>query len=269
MTIPDSDVFVPEFGLCLPPELTLDFDDAESPQEARYRGIEDFGLDLSDPLQTPLSKTHDFSLPDYECDISAGRDSNDSGFGDFSGSGGFSGDLGEYDDDILRYADDAGNLDFSLDPTPLRPRKRRLEETAGAEIRTRHISAEDEDIQRIVRGDHDFARQLQFDNMDDNMNGFREPNFDNYRTPPPIDEPGTERITQDITARPKRKKRVIIIEDDSATVRDADFRSWPEKYLKTQAAAITRRRAFEMAKLAKDRAERYLWEWGGRNSAFY
>src|ERR1700694_3450415 len=75
LTLPDCDTFIPEFGLCLPPELQLNFDTDSSPTSARQDF--DFSANLSDALQTPLTgRSHEFSLPGY--DMSVGNDYNDS-----------------------------------------------------------------------------------------------------------------------------------------------------------------------------------------------
>src|SRR5579862_8290823 len=101
----------------------MEFGDLDCTPTPAPRDRVDFAINLSDPLQTPLSRgTNEFSLPGY--DMSVGHDSsNDSGFGDYSDGGGFS---NYYDEeyDILRYANDSEHLDFNLDPTPARHRKR-------------------------------------------------------------------------------------------------------------------------------------------------
>ena len=53
LTLPDSDIYIPEFGLCLPPELMMDFDDRRDTLTPAHRDEIDFALNLSDPLQTP------------------------------------------------------------------------------------------------------------------------------------------------------------------------------------------------------------------------
>ena len=52
--------------------------------------------------------------------------------------------------------------------------------------RTRYTSADDDDIQRIAREDHDHARQFQYTDFDHDTGGFGEPNFDEYRSPIPV-----------------------------------------------------------------------------------
>ena len=208
MTLPDSDTYVPEFGLCLPPELMMDFCDIDgTPIHVPRDGL-DFALNLSDPLQTPLSRrTSDFSLPGY--DMSIRHDSNDSGFGDYSDGGIFTNDY-EEDDDILRNADDAEHLDFNLDPTPSQSRKRTSQDGGGGDVlkRARHTSADDDDIQRIAREDHDHARQFQYDDFDYDTGGFGDPNFDEYRSPTAVvnDAPAVETTTQDDAPRVRKRR---------------------------------------------------------------
>ena len=239
-----------------------------TPTPAPRDGV-DFALNLSDPLQTPLSRrTSDFSLPGY--DMSIGHDSNnDSGFGDYSDGGGFGNDYGDEEDDILRNANDAEHLDFNLDPPP-QPRKRASQDDSGGDVskRARHTFTDDDDIQRIAREDHDHARQFQYGDFDHDTGGFGEPNFDEYRTPIPVnDDPAVEATLQDDAPRVRKRRRLVIIEDDSSIIKDEDFRSWPEKYLETQAAANARRKNQEMTKLAKERATSYLWGWNGRENS--
>ena len=272
LTIPDSETFIPEFGLCLPPELTTDFDDINGiPFPDHGHNEIELDVNISDPLQIPLERTHDFSLPGYER-LSIGHDSNNnSGFGDFSdgGGGGFGNDY-DYDeeDDILRNANNAGQLDFNLDP-PSTTRKRTAEYGNGdASKRARHTtSIDDDDIQRIAREDHDNGRQLQQTEFDQDTGGFGDLGFDEYRTPPPLnDDPEAERV-QDVAPRAKKRRRIVIVEDSFSTIKDAEYRTWPQKYYEIQAARNARRKAIEMSKLAKERATNYLWGFNGRESS--
>ena len=270
MTLPDSDTYIPEFGLCLPPELMMDFDDLDGTPTPGPRDNEvDFALDLSDPLQTPVSRrTNDFSLPGY--DMSVGHDSsNDSGFGDYCDGGGFGNGYRDYEDDILRNADDAEHLDFNLNPSPSHPRKRASQDDGGdVSKRARHTSADDDDIQRIAREDHDHARHFRYDDFNYDTGGFGDPNFEEYRSPIPVNgDPVVETTTQDDAPRVRKRRRVIIVEDESATIKDEDFRSWPQRYVETQAAANARRKTQDMIKLAKERAKNYLWGWNGRENS--
>ena len=269
LTLPDSDTYIPEFGLCLPPELMMEFSDLDGTPTPAPRDQVDFALSLSDPLQTPPSRgTNEFSLPGY--DMSVGHDSNtDSGFGDYSDGGGFSNDYDE-EYDILRNANDSEHLDFNLDPTPSQRRKRISQDSGGGDVskRARHISADDDDIQRIAREDHDHARRFQYDDFNHYTGGFGEPNFDEYRSPTPVanDAPAVETIAQDDVPKVTKRRR-IIVEDDSSTIKDDNFRLWPQKYIETQAAANARRKTHEMTKLAKERAMNYLWGWNGRENS--
>ena len=249
MTLPDSETFVPEFGLCLAPDIRLDFDSDISTEDE-----EDHAINLSDPLKTPISRT-DFNLPDYNTLLNDGG----SGFGD--GSDGFSNHYDYDDDDILRNADDADTLDFNLDSTPTKSRKRTAREDSDISHKRVYASGEgtDDEIHRIARQDHDIP-----DGMADwphtDEGGFGEPLFTDYQTPPPPES------FDDVFPPPvKKKRRIAIIEDDSATVQDSEFRLWPQKYREMQRVAKARRRNYEMGRIAKENAMKLLWSWGGRS----
>jgi hypothetical protein len=200
--------------------------------------------------------------------MSVGHDSNDSGFGDFSDSGGFGGDdYYDEDDDILRNADDAAHLDFHLDPAPSHHRKRTAKDDATGDFskRTRFSSADSDDIQRIAREDHDYAREFRQIGFSENTGEFGDAGFVEYRTPPIGDN--VERVQDTVVAREKKRRRIVIVEDDSSIIDSDEYRSWPQKYLATQAAASARRRTLEMTKLAKEHAQNYLWGWNGRKNS--
>jgi hypothetical protein len=253
LTLPDSETFVPEFGLHLPPELTLNFE-LGSPTPGARDQI-DYNLNLSETLQTPLhGLNHEFSLPGYN--ISAGLNSTDSAFGDYSG--------GFDDDDILRNADDnAETLDFNLEPTPTRPPKRVGTEDGGTLKRARYTSADgtDDEVQRIAREDHNLAQPSNFDDFG-NDTGFGDPGFDEYRTPPPA-ETAPEQVGEG-TAPARKKQRIVIVEDEAAMIGDRDFRSWPAKYIEMQEVSHLRRKNLEMNRIAKKNAVNCVWGWGGK-----
>jgi hypothetical protein len=255
LTLPDSETFVPEFGIQLPPEFTLNFETGSPTPGARHE-IE-YNLNLSDPLQTPLHSliNHEFSLPGYH--ISAGLDSTDSAFGDYSG--------GFDDDDILRNADDnIEALDFNLDATPTRPPKRHgMVDDVGTLKRARYTSADgmDDEVQRIAREDHDNPQPPIFDDIGNDM-GFGDPGFDDYRTPPPA-ETGPEKVGED-PAPAKKKRRIVIVEDEAPMIGDRDFRSWPAKYIEMQEVSHLRRKNLEMNRIAKRNAVNCVWGWGGK-----
>jgi hypothetical protein len=258
LTLPDCDTFLPEFGLCLPPELQLNFNTYSSPTTSRPNDF-DFSAPLSNDLQTPLTgRSHEFSLPGYGA--SAGNDYNGFGFSD--DIGGFRDD----DDDGLANADDADTLDFDLgpvDPTPTRPHKRVSSDNDTISKRARYtfVDGNDDEIQRIAREDHDNARRG--DTPDNNFDsGFGDIEFAEYRTPPPLSMPPVDETINP----PRKRRRVIIVEDDTSTVKDSDFRSWPEKYLQMQIMGNTRKKNLEMTRIAKQRALNYIWGWGGRRA---
>lgn len=254
--IPDSDTFVPEFGLCLPPELALSLEFEGLPLLDQV----DDTLNLSDPLRTTPTQVNDFNLPDYG--MSAGHDLLESDF-DFSG-GGFTAD----DDDILRNVDDAEHLDFNLDSTPLHPGKRIAQDVVSSPSKRMNASIDDSEIQRIAREDHENVKGFQFNGFGSDMGGFGDPNFDIYKSPPPQENDAIGNTVEEISGpRAKKRRRLVIVEDDTPTIPDDEFRKWPERYIETQAAAISRRRDFEMTKLAKTRATRFLWDWNGRDNA--
>jgi hypothetical protein len=253
LTLPESDTFVPEFGIHLPAELIFNFDNG-SPTPGARDELE-YNLNLSDALQTPLHgfNAHEFSLPGYNA--YAAHVSTDDGFGDFSG--------GFDDDDILRNADDVEALDFDLEPTPTHPSKRLTENVDGSSVKhTRYTSADgtDDEVQRIAREDHEPGQQPHLDDFGTDA-GFDNPSFDEYHTPPPQESvQGTE--DQEI-AQVKKRRRIVIVEDDATMIADADFRSWPAKYREMQEAATTRRKNLEMNRIAKKNAIHCVWGWGG------
>lgn len=259
LTLPDSETFVPEFGLCLPPDL-LHFD-SDTPSDED--GEDDYALDLSDALRTPLSRTNDFNLPDYDYGLL--NDGIDSGFGD--ASDGFDVHYQSEDDDVLRNVDDGANLNFNLDTTPPRPRKRGTREDSDDvdhAKRPRHISGDrtDDDVQQMAREDHIMAQQTQIDDWTNDIGGFGEPAFAEYQTPPPV----PTQVIEQIAAPVKKKRRIVfIVEDKSTTIKDADFRAWPQKYAEMQVAAKERKRNIEMGRTAKENAVRLVWGWGGRS----
>ena len=242
LTIPDSDTYVPEFGLNIPHEFAVNLDDLNS--ITREGSI---SVNLSSALHTPLPLAHEFSLPSY--DLSLGPASDDSGFSNYTGDA-FGHD--DEEDDILRYADDAGNLDFNLD-TPVFPRKRVAQSDPPTESKRFRLttSGDDDEIQRIARQDHNV--QPQFNDFGDD-GGFGEVNFDAYNSPPPVP---VEEVT-----RPKKRRRVVIIEDKSSTIPYDEFRSWPQKYRATQDIANFQHMKNKMKKLAQKRATQLLWGWG-------
>ena len=250
LTIPDSETYVPEFGLNIPPEFAFNFDDLESPSQPEDTA----DLNLSDALHTPLPR-HEFSLPSYN--LSLGPASNDSGFGDYTGDAGFGYD--DDDDDILRNVDDAGNLDFNLD-TPTYPRKRGAQDDLPTEPKRVRVttSADDDEIQRMAREDHDMGNH-QFNDFGDDGGGFGDVNFDVYGTPPPVSEVPVEEVV-----KPKKRRRVVIVEDNSSTIPDDEFRSWPQRYRETQDIANFQHMKNEMKKLAQKRATQFLWGWGAK-----
>lgn len=222
----------------------------------------DGGSNLSLTRHTPVSADHRFSLPDYN--LSGGPASLDSGYNEYGGS------FAE-EDDILLYADDAENLNFSLDATPIQSRKRASRDP-GSNIskRTRHTSDDDETIQRIARDDHNSAFQSHFYDFKDEMGGIGDVRLDEYR---PLDPLMTEldqehHPEEEVVPRPMNKRRrLIIVEDESVTVPSEDFRNWPKKYSETQAILISRKRKAELARIAKEKAAKYLKGWGGRDCA--
>jgi hypothetical protein len=252
--LPDAETFVPELGLCLPPDVLLDFGCETSSNSEE----EDYALDPSqDVLLTPLSRA-DFNLPDYDTLLSDGG----TGFGD--ASDGFTNQYDQEDDDILRNADDGADLDFNLDSTPLHPKKRGLREDGNdpATKRMRFNSGEgtDDEIQRIAREDHDLVQQPHMSDWSNDIGGFGDPAFTEYQTPPTIaDEQST------VNAPVKKKSGRVIVEDKAATIKDAEFRLWPQRYREMQTIRKERGRLIEMGKIAKANAAKLVWGWGGRS----
>jgi len=248
LTIPDSETYVPEFGLNVPPEFALNFHELDF----TTRREETIEVNLSDALHTPLPRTNEFSLPGY--DLSGGPHSIDSGFGDYSGDAGFGYD--DEDDDILRNVDDAANLDFNID-TPTNPRKRGAQEdppTVSKRVRIT-TSGDDDEIQRIAREDHEGHHQL--NDFGDDGGVFGEYNFDAYESPPPP----VEETPADKPPR-KKRRRVAIVEDNSSTIPDDVFRTWPQMYRETQDVANLQHKKNLKRKFAQKRATQLLWGWG-------
>lgn len=115
ITLPDSETFIPEFGLCLPPELTLEF---RLPVLRHLSPIHEFDttINLSDGIPIP-QKGDDFNLPEYgeqffggggDIDIESYGTGGAGGaeLGSWRGSGGF--------DDEFQLVDDTEYLDLYL-----------------------------------------------------------------------------------------------------------------------------------------------------------
>jgi hypothetical protein len=258
LTLPDSEFYIPEFGLCLPPGLELDF----NPSSPLHDHAVDFSQNLSDTLQTPLTNRRYDNLT---LDMSAGHDTLDSGFGDDGGDDGLGFGNDNYDDDGLANVDDTGVLDFDLgpiDPTPTRPRKRASDDD---ERHARYTSeGTDDEIQRNIRDDHN---RLRHPDTPDNFDNFDNPGFDQYNTPsnlPALPVPRSPTALPDLEKPPRKRRRIVIVEDDACTIKDADFRSWQEKYMEIQIAGNAKKKHAEKLRIAKLRALNYIWGWGGR-----
>jgi hypothetical protein len=116
----------------------------------------------------------------------------------------------------------------------------------------------DDEIQRIAREDH--AINQPTDHWTNDMGGFGEPAFAEYQTPPRI--ASLEEIAPVMPT--KKKRRIVIIEDESHTVPDAEFRLWPQRYREMQAIAKERKRNLYLGRIAKENAARLLWGWDER-----
>jgi hypothetical protein len=259
LTISDSDTFVPEFGINIPPTLGLQFqaliNDPAPHQEERELTL---GPNLSSPLRTPAH--HDFSLQGYE--IGGGLSSA----GDFGDDGGFefTGGLYGEEDDALRNANDAGTLDFNIDiPGLSSERKRVMTETPGSLLKRARVlhSLDSEDMRRIAREDHDVGGGQQFDfTLYGGGGDFDEAQFDVYRTPPPpqIEADLTGEAEPSAVPVAKRRRRALIVQD-SVTLYADSTRAWQERYKEAMRSAKARQEKIEMGRVASVRAAEALW----------
>jgi len=261
LTIPDSDTFVPEFGINIPPHLALQFrsllaDDNPANEEKEPTPP---GPNLSSPLGTPLPHNPDFSLHGY--DIGGG-----SSFSiDYDDDGGF-GYAGGYDDDddVLRHANDAGTLDFNLEIPGSSTKKRGANDEGGSGKRARYHSIDDEDVRRIAREDHAGGGQFDFA-LSGGIEFGDDPQFDPYHTPSPISpENGPEKAGQVVPTLPliKKGRRALIVQD-SVTVNTDSPRAWQDRYAEKMHGAKARWEKAERAKVAAARAMDALWRWNG------
>src|SRR5262245_34798666 len=243
LILPNSDTYIPEFGLCLVHDPLFTLNEHEDTSDDSRDDL----LNLSHNLQTPLYDTSDLSLLAYE--------PNDSSFGDTSFSRGY-----EDEDDILRTGNDEEPLNFNLDDTTPLPRSHVISDGL---VRSRYLSAEDDDIQRIAREDHNFARQMQSGGWEDNDAGFGETHFEEYKNVAMQNDNEHQEID---TTPPPRKKYKVIVEDDECIMRDSKFRTCQHEYREMQNLAKNRSERVERGKTAKRNAENLVWGWGGRGS---
>ena len=239
LVIPDSETFIPDFGIVLPPEYALPSLSDDSPPSSPLV------FPLSDSIHSTPLQHADFSLSDPSWSLN-------SGFDDVGGD-----TYGYDDDDGLGNVDDTATLNFGLDVTPLIGRR----ETGSVTRKRAYTSVDDDEVRRIAMEDHDvdfddggfgFGGEMGFDGV----------NFEEYRTPPQhvVEDGEVAEVVNDEGQVRRKRRRVHIVEDDNVTLTEEN-KNWTERYKEIISRAQVRRDKLDTAKMAKQIAERMVWSW--------